>query len=170
MRSCCVVGARIVVSVMYSRAFFIRAIARVKYPRVYSRHHNDLRVMSTSSKTRRAVPHWKRVAKSRRECFQSSDAAVRASFAATDTQHQSALFLSPSQLSTVCVAASSAASRLCITGSALRFARVEAAGVRRLMRMAPVRSTVAASTSMLSVSLAAPPLRATISTCLHEAV
>ena len=169
MRSCCVVGARIVVRVMYSRAFFIRAIARVKYPRVYSRHHNDLRVMSTSSKTRRAVLHWKRVAKSRRECFQSSDTAVQVSFAATDVQLKSALFLSPSQLPTVGAVASSATRRLCITGSAQRVARVEAAGVNRLMRMSPVRSTVAAS-SMLSVSLAALPLRATSSTCFSEAV
>ena len=34
---------------MYSRAFFIRAIAHLNYPRVYSRHTNDLRMMSTSS-------------------------------------------------------------------------------------------------------------------------
>ena len=170
MRYCCVVGVQIVVGVMYSRAFFIRAIARVKYPRVYSRHHNDLRVMSTSSKTRRAVLHWKRVAKSRRESFQSSDTAVRVSFAATDMQLASALFLSPSQLPTVGVVAFFATRHLRITGSALRFARVEAAGVRRLMRMSPARFPVAASLSALSVSLAASPLRAIVSTRLSEAV
>ncbi len=60
---------------MYSRAFFIRTIARLNYPRVYSRQFNDLRALSTSGipelQSSRGIgarsPHRQRVAIKRHE-------------------------------------------------------------------------------------------------------
>jgi hypothetical protein len=170
MRSCCVVGATIVEGVMYSRAFFIRAIARVKYPRVYSRHHNDLRVMSTSSKTRRAVLHWKRVAKSGRDCFQSSGTAPQAPSAAADTQFVSALFPSPSLFSMAGFVVAVATRQPRFPGSALRIARSEPIGARRRMRVAPTDPSLARRASMRSSLPALIPARALTCTYLHEVV
>ena len=67
---------------MYSRAFFIRAIAHLNYPRVYSREFNDLRVLSTSGSpwfsqhgNRVRNPHRQRVAIKRHEFLKQSTVA-----------------------------------------------------------------------------------------------
>ena len=67
---------------MYSRAFFIRAIAHLNYPRVYSREFNDLRVLSTSGSpwfsqhgNRVRNPHRQRVAIKRHEFLEKSTVA-----------------------------------------------------------------------------------------------
>ena len=68
---------------MYSRAFFIRAIAHLNYPRVYSREFNDLRVLSTSGRpwfpqhgNRVRNPHRQRVAIKRHEFLEQSTVAL----------------------------------------------------------------------------------------------
>ena len=93
---------------MYSRAFFIRAIARWNYPRVYSRHINDLRMLSTSSLKgfhalhefrvdRTRGPHWKRVAIVRHEFYQKFGVAPAAPrFASGTGSSAKAISLSPS--------------------------------------------------------------------------
>ena len=67
---------------MYSRAFFIRAIAQLNYPRVYSREFNDLRTLSTSGSpwfsqhgNRVRNPHRQRVAIIRHEFLEQSTVA-----------------------------------------------------------------------------------------------
>jgi hypothetical protein len=71
-------------SPLKSRAFFIRAIARLNYPRVYSRQFNDLRALSTSGvlelQSSRRIgarsPHRQRVAIKRHEFHLKSRVAI----------------------------------------------------------------------------------------------
>ena len=90
---------------MYSRAFFIRAIARLNYPRVYSRQFNDLRALSTSGfpelQSSRRIgargPHRQRVAIKRHEFHPKSRVAIATTVFEAD-DHCSSASVSPSLL------------------------------------------------------------------------
>jgi len=132
--------------VMYSRAFFIRALAFLNYPRVYSREFNDLRVLSTSGcpwfsqhGNRVRNPHRQRVAIKRHEFLEKSTvASATTSFVANRSSVQttvSSSLLAPLRGVTVC-------SAVAVATREPRDMRVDAfhdtIGVRCLARISPV--------------------------------
>ena len=131
---------------MYSRAFFIRAIAFLNYPRVYSREFNDLRVLSTSGSpwfsqhgNRVRNPHRQRVAIKRHEFLEKSTvASATTSGVANRISVQATIsssLIAPVRGATACSAVADATRELRGLGVASFHGTL---GIRCLARISPV--------------------------------
>lgn len=166
---------------MYSRAFFIRAIARRNYPRVYSRHYNDLRVLSTSQLQRfRAVhdsevngahgPYWKRVAISRHEFHRQSDVAQSTSCFASGTGSPSAGFSSSQEATMGSVVASTTPVQRPMRGAPFHACSATVASSVRISRSAVVSPTGTACRRLSTLLPSQTIARVNPYMCLVEAV
>ncbi len=131
---------------MYSRAFFIRAIAQLNYPRVYSREFNDLRALSTSGSpwfsqhgNRVRNPYRQRVAIKRHEFLEKSTVA---SATTSGVANRSSVLATVSSSLLAPVRGATACSAVAMATREPRGLRVASSydtiGIRCLARISPV--------------------------------